>query len=71
MIRIVLSRYLGEKRITQAELSRISGVNKNTISAIYNDELKRLDLEVLNKICNCLKCDLTDILEYIPDNKAE
>ncbi|GAA6323603.1 helix-turn-helix transcriptional regulator [Fusobacterium ulcerans] len=67
MINITLSRYLGDKRIKQSELSRISNVNKNTISALYNNETKRIDLEVLNKICNSLNCHLTDILEYIPD----
>ncbi|WP_289102043.1 helix-turn-helix transcriptional regulator [uncultured Fusobacterium sp.] len=70
MINITLSRYLGDKRIKQSELSRISNVNKNTISALYNNETKRIDLEVLNKICNSLNCHLTDILEYIPDDDS-
>ena len=71
MIIVILSRYLGEVRIKQAELSRLSGVNKNTLSALYNDEIKRIDLEVLNKICNSLNCKLTDILEYTPDKPSE
>lgn len=71
MIKVILSRYLGEVRIKQAELSRLSGVNKNTLSALYNDEIKRIDLEVLNKICNSLNCKLTDILEYTPDKPSE
>lgn len=70
MIKVILSRYLGEVRIKQAELSRLSGVNKNTLSALYNDEIKRIDLEVLNKICNSLNCDITDILEYTPDENT-
>ena len=71
MIKVILSRYLGEVRIKQAELSRLSGVNKNTLSALYNDEIKRIDLEVLNKICYSLNCKLTDILEYTPDKPSE
>ena len=42
MIRITLSRYLGDIRMKQSELSKISGVNKNTLSAFYNNEIKEL-----------------------------
>lgn len=70
MIKIILSRYLGDIRMKQSELSKLSGVNKNTLSSFYNDEIKRVDLDVLNKICNALKCELTDIIEYIPDEET-
>lgn len=70
MIRITLSRYLGDIRMKQSELSKISGVNKNTLSAFYNNEIKRVDLDILNKICNALNCNLTDIIEYTPDNQS-
>ena len=35
MINITLSRYLGDKRIKQSELSRISNVNKNKCGNIF------------------------------------
>lgn len=69
MIRIYLSRILGEKRLTQADLSRKTGIRPNTISELYNELVERVNLEHLDKICEVLECDLTDILKYEPNKK--
>ncbi len=67
MVRIKLSRILGELRITQAELSRLTGIRKNTISNYYNEWADRISLEHLDRICEALGCDITDILVYEPN----
>lgn len=64
MIKIHLSKILGEKRMTQAELSRLTGIRPNTISEIYNELIDRINLEHLDKICDALNCDISDILEH-------
>ena len=30
-----------------------------------------ISLEVIDKLCNYLKCDITDIVQFIPDNQAD
>jgi putative transcriptional regulator len=67
MIKIHLSKILGEKRISQAELSRQTGIGKNAISEMYNEFLERINLDYLDLICEALECDISDILEYIPN----
>ena len=47
MIKIYLSRILGEKRITQAELARQTGIRPSTISDIYNEMTERLNIEYI------------------------
>lgn len=64
MIRILLSRRLGELRWTQTRLANATGINKNTISLLYNDMADRVSLEQLDYICEALDCDLSDILVY-------
>ena len=66
MIRIKLSRILGDKRITQAELSRMTGIRPNTISDLYNEIAAKVDLEQLDLICEALECDISDILVREP-----
>ena len=71
MIKIYLSRILGEKRITQAELARQTGIRPSTISDIYNEMTERLNINHLDKICEYLNCDITDLIEYIPDKQKK
>ena len=67
MIKIYLSRILGEKRITQAELARQTGIRPSTISDIYNEMTERLNIEYLDRICEYLDCSIADLIEYIPN----
>ena len=67
MIRILLSRKLGELRWTQADLSRATGIRPGTINEYYHEYAERVNLEHIDLICEALNCDLSDILERIPN----
>ena len=54
--------------IKVTELARLSGINKNTLYAIYNNKSKRIDLDVIDRICATLNCTPGDLIQYIPDN---
>lgn len=62
-----LSTLLGERRIKMAELSRMTGVSKTTINAMYHDRVHKIDYGVLERICKTLDCGLSDILEYMDE----
>ncbi len=67
MIRIKLSTLLGEKRITQAELARKTGIRPATINEMYHELSVRVNLEHIDKICEVLDCDISDLLVYMPN----
>jgi putative transcriptional regulator len=69
VIKIYLSKILGEKRMTQAELARMTDIRPNTISEIYNELIERINLEHLDKICDVLNCDVSDLIEHIPNKR--
>lgn len=71
MIRIKLSRILGEKRYSQADLARMTGIRPATISELYNDFAARINLEQLDKICEALRCDVADIIVREPNTITE
>lgn len=67
MIKITLSRKMGEMRVTQTELARVTGIRSNTINDLYHDVAERVNLEHLDKICEALQCSLSDIVEFVPN----
>ncbi|MBE6012071.1 MAG: helix-turn-helix transcriptional regulator [Lachnospiraceae bacterium] len=69
MIKIHLSAILGELRMTQAELSKKTGIRPATINEMYHELIERVNLEYLSKICEALNCQVADILEYVPDEE--
>ncbi|HCF64645.1 MAG: helix-turn-helix transcriptional regulator [Clostridia bacterium] len=72
MIRIKLSDLLGKHKMSQKALSNLTNIRPATISKMYYEESKRLDIEQLNSICNVFKCEISDLLEFIPDeNKPD
>lgn len=70
MIRILLSTRLGELRWTQADLARKTGIRPNTISELYHEVAARVSLEQLDKICEVLDCDLTDLIVRVPNESG-
>ena len=50
MIRILLSRKLGELRWTQADLARKTGIRPTTINELYHEMAERVNLEHLSEI---------------------
>ena len=69
MIRIRLSTILGEKRWPQKKLAVKAGIRPATVNLYYNELVKQVNLEVLNKFCRALDCQVGDLLEYVPDEK--
>lgn len=67
MIRIKLSQLLGANKMTQKNLSELTKIRPNTISALYHEEAKEISFANLNALCRALDCRVEDILEYIPD----
>ena len=68
MIKILLSRKLGELRWTQADLARATGIRPNTINDLYHGIAERVSLEHLDLICEALGCDLEEILVREPNS---
>lgn len=69
MIRIKISELLGKHKMSQAALARATNIRPATVSKMYYEESKRLDISQLNRICNVFNCEISDLLEYIPDDK--
>ena len=66
-IKIKISELLGRYKMTQKDLSIKTGIRPGTVSALYHEDIKRLDIEHLNKLCDVFNCQPGDLFEYVPD----
>ncbi|MHC1722425.1 MAG: helix-turn-helix domain-containing protein [Aminipila sp.] len=71
MIKIYLSRILGERRWTQADLARKTGIRPATIGEWYHELVERINLDHLEKICEVLDCKVEDLIEYVPSHQKK
>ncbi|NLW78233.1 MAG: helix-turn-helix transcriptional regulator [Ruminococcaceae bacterium] len=70
MIRIKLSELLGKHKMTQKALADAAGIRPATVSKMYYEEVKRVEIEQLNRICKVFGCSIADLLEYVPDEQT-
>ena len=70
MIKILLSKKLGELRLTQADLARATGIRPNTINELYHELVDRVNLEHLDLICEALDCELDELIVRIPGRES-
>jgi len=63
MIKCNLSRILGERKLKVSVLSRETGINKNTIYRLYNETATRVELEVIDQLCEYLEIEVGELYE--------
>lgn len=69
-IKVHLSKLLGERKLRASEVARKTGINKNTLSSLYNESISGIRFDTLEKLCKFLSCSIGDLIEYIPKKKG-
>ena len=53
------------------ELTDLAGLSRPPLDKLYKEQkLETLTLDTLAKVCDAFNCKLSDLIEYIPDDKA-
>lgn len=66
MIRIKISDLLGKNKMTQKALSNLTHIRPATISKMYYEEIKRIDIKHIDSLCKAFNCEISELFEYIP-----
>lgn len=66
MLKNNLSILLSERSMSNTTLSEKTGISKNTISSISQNDIKMIQLETINKICQALNVTPNDFFMYLP-----
>lgn len=64
MIKLTVDNYIDDRKITRYELSKRTGIAFQIIDNYYKNKVVRYDSYVLDRICEALNCDVSDIIEY-------
>lgn len=59
---------MGEKRLKIADVARETGVNRGTITRLYNETATRVDIEVLDLLCEYLDIEIGELFERVKKN---
>ena len=51
-----------------ADVARETGLNRSTVTALYNETATRIDLETIEKLCTLFKCPIGELLELVRQN---
>ena len=68
MVKCHLSRILGERQQKIAEVSRDTGINRNTLHRLYNETATRVELDVIEVLCKYLDIQVGDLFELDKSN---
>lgn len=60
-----LWKTMEQKKVTIYWLREKCGIDRKTIRRLKANE--NIEMKTLNKICNALECDLSDIAEHVKD----
>lgn len=69
MIRCHLSTLMGRNKLKIADISRETGLNRSTVTALYQETAKRIELDAISELCKLFKCEVSELLEYLPDEE--
>ena len=58
-----------DKQMKKSDLRKNAGISSSSLAKLGKDE--NVTTEVLMKICNELKCDVGDIMEFVPDKNDQ
>ena len=68
MIRCHLSRLMGERKMKIADVARVTGLHRNTITLLYKETAVRVDFEAVDQLCRLFKCEVGDLFEYVDEH---
>ena len=68
-IHIKLDQIMKEQNISINKLAFRAEMQRTQLKAYIKNDVQRLDISVLSRLCYALECSLEDLIEYVPAEK--
>lgn len=66
MIRCHLSTFMGRDRLRISDVAKNTGLNRSTVTALYNETATRIELPAVESLCMLFKCQVGELFEIVP-----
>ena len=68
-VNLKLDEFLKSHNISRSSLSRNAQIHYKQLLKYCNNDMKKIDLSILARICKTIDCEISDIIEYNPPEK--
>ena len=68
-LHILLGELLEENGLSKNKFSQRAEMQRTQLNKYINDEVALLSVDVLERICSVLDCQISDLLEFKKENK--
>lgn len=68
-IKIKLAELIEKKGISKNKLSHKAEMERTQINNYCKNNITRLDTDVLARLCTVLECEISDLLEFVPNEE--
>ena len=69
-IRVKVEEKKKKKGISKNKLCHAAELERKQLNAYCREDIVRVDLGVLARICTALECSVSDLLEFVPGEKV-
>ena len=65
-VRLKLAELMKKQNVSISKLAYRAEMQRTQLKTYIQQDVVRVDLAVLSRLCYALQCDISDLLEYIP-----
>ena len=69
-VKINLAKLIEKNDKSKNKLSHRAEMQRTQINHYCNNEVTRLDIDVLARLCTVLECEIGDLLEFVPPDST-
>ncbi|MCI8956445.1 MAG: helix-turn-helix transcriptional regulator [Eubacterium sp.] len=70
-IKLHLKELMEERNLSLTKLSFRAEIQRTQLKHYYDEDIQRLNMTVLSRLCYVLNCTLNDLIEYIPPEDSK
>lgn len=70
MIRCHLPALMRRDNLRIADVARLTGLNRSTVTALCRDSATRIELPAVDRLCTLFRCGVGDLFEQVPDKQG-